>query len=70
MAHSSEEQPPLTAKYPLAIGNWGETAAVSSIERAWNTILELGYRPADLYSEENEILVSTDQLVELFIKYL
>ena len=58
------------ASVMMMLAQWGEIAAVNSIEQAWNSILERGYRTADFKPEETEILVNTDELVELFLQLL
>ena len=58
------------ASVMMMLAQWGEIAAVNSIQQAWNTILERGYRTADLNREGREILVNTDELVDLFQKNL
>ena len=54
----------------IMLQQWGEIAAVNSLQQAWDNILECGYRTADLYSQETEILVNTQELVELFEREL
>ena len=51
----------------MMLEQWGETAAVNSLQQAWNNILQQGYRTGDLYSLDTETLVTTDKLVELFL---
>lgn len=58
------------ASVMMMLAQWGEFAAVDSIQQAWDTILERGYRTADLKPEGKEILVNTDELVELFLQLL
>jgi 3-isopropylmalate dehydrogenase/3-benzylmalate dehydrogenase len=58
------------ASVMMMLAQWGEIAAVNSIQQAWNSILERGYRTADLKPEGREILVNTDELVDLFQKNL
>lgn len=58
------------ASIMIMLSQWGEIAAVDSIQQAWNSILERGYRTADLKPEATEILVNTDELVELFLQLL
>ena len=53
----------------MMLAQWGEFAAVNSIEQAWDSILERGYRTADL-KQETDILVNTNELVELFLQLL
>ena len=52
----------------MMLGQWGEVEAVESLQQAWNSILAQGYRTQDLYSQESETLVTTTELVELFLK--
>ena len=54
----------------MMLEQWGELEAVASLQRAWNKILTQGYRTRDLYSEDTEILVTTQELVELFTQNL
>jgi len=54
----------------MMLEQWGEIAAVHSLQQAWDSILQQGYRTADLYSQDPEILVTTDRLVELFLSHL
>ena len=54
----------------MMLEQWGEQAAVESLQQAWNDILDRGYRTQDLYSEAKETLVTTQELVELFLKEL
>jgi 3-isopropylmalate dehydrogenase len=54
----------------MMLAQWRETAAVNFIQQAWDSILARGYRTADLNPQGEEILVSTDELVELFLKLL
>lgn len=58
------------ASIMMMLSQWGEIAAVNSIEQGWNSILDRGYRTADLKPEGTEILVNTDELVELFLQLL
>ena len=61
------------ASMMMMLAQWGESAAVQSLEKAWQSILAQGYRTADLYGEasaSSEILVSTDELVKLLISNL
>ena len=50
----------------MMLEQWGKLEAVASLEQAWNKILTQGYRTRDLYSEDTETLVTTQELVELF----
>ena len=54
----------------IMLEQWGETAAVADLQQAWNKILDRGYRTPDLYFHESETLVSTQELVELFLAEL
>ncbi len=54
----------------MMLEQWGERDAVESLQQAWNNILTQGYRTHDLYSQDTEILVTTQELVELFLKEL
>ena len=54
----------------MMLEQWGEVEAVASLEQAWNKILTEGYRTRDLYTEDTETLVTTEELVELFIQNL
>ena len=54
----------------MMLEQWGEVAAVASLQQAWNNLLDRGYRTRDLYSKDREILVTTQELVELFLKEL
>ena len=54
----------------MMLEQWGEMAAVASLQQAWNSILDRGYRTYDLYSDDSEILVPTTGLVELFLAEL
>ena len=54
----------------MMLAQWGEIAAVKSIQQAWNSILDRGYRTVDLNPEGKEVLVSTQELVELFLALL
>lgn len=58
------------ASVMMMLTQWRETAAVDSIEQAWNSILERGYRTTDLKPEGKEMLVSTEELVKLFLSLL
>jgi 3-benzylmalate dehydrogenase len=52
----------------MMLGQWGEVDAVKSLQQAWNNILAQGYRTYDLYSQDGETLVTTQELVELFLQ--
>ena len=54
----------------MMLEQWGEIEALASLEQAWNKILTEGYRTRDLYSEDRETLVTTQELVELFMQNL
>ena len=54
----------------MMLEQWGEIDAVASLRQAWDKILARGYRTRDLYSQDTEILVSTGELVELFLREL
>ena len=54
----------------MMLEQWRETAAIASLQQAWHNILIRGYRTADLYSDASQTLVSTQELVALFIKEL
>ncbi|MEL6493882.1 MAG: isocitrate/isopropylmalate family dehydrogenase [Cyanobacteria bacterium J06623_7] len=54
----------------LMLEQWGETSAVASLQSAGDNILARGYRTQDLYTETGEILVTTTELVELFLAEL
>ena len=61
------------ASVMMMLTQWGEIDAVNSIEQTWQSILNQGYRTADLYHktpENSEILVTTDELVTLFVSKL
>ena len=58
------------ASIMMMLAQWEEFVAVNSIQQAWNSILDRGYRTADLKPEGTEILVNTDELVELFLQLL
>lgn len=49
----------------MMLQQWGETAAVNSMQRAWDNVLAKGYRTYDLYSKNTETPVTTTELVEL-----
>ncbi|MEO1671473.1 MAG: 3-isopropylmalate dehydrogenase [Cyanobacteria bacterium J06631_2] len=50
----------------MMLEQWGEVAAVKTIQQAWNNILAQGYRTPDLYAQDTDKLVTTQDLVELF----
>jgi 3-isopropylmalate dehydrogenase/3-benzylmalate dehydrogenase len=52
----------------MMLEQWGEISAVRILQTAWDNILTRGYRTYDLNPQDGEILVSTDELVELFIQ--
>ena len=54
----------------MMLEQWGEIEAVNSLQQAWNNILDRGYRTQDLYFQDTETLVNTEELVELFLSYL
>ncbi|HEY9769890.1 MAG TPA: 3-isopropylmalate dehydrogenase [Coleofasciculaceae cyanobacterium] len=54
----------------MMLEQWEEVAAVQSLQQAWNQILAQGYRTRDLYSQDTETLVTTQELVELFLREL
>lgn len=54
----------------MMLEQWGEYDAVKSLQQAWDNILAQGYRTHDLYALDTETLVSTQELVELFLKNL
>ena len=54
----------------IMLEQWGELDAVESLQQAWNNILAQGYRTYDLYSQDTETLVTTQELVELFLQEL
>jgi len=54
----------------MMLEQWGEVEAVNSLQQAWDNILSQGYRTHDLYSQDNETLVNTQELVELFLAEL
>ena len=54
----------------MMLEQWGELEAVASLDRVWNQILSQGYRTRDLYSQDTQTLVTTQELVELFIQNL
>lgn len=52
----------------MMLEQWGELDAIADLQAAWNKILTQGYRTRDLYSQKPEILVTTQELVELFLE--
>lgn len=54
----------------MMLEQWEEVAAVKSLQQACDRILAQGYRTRDLYSQDTETLVTTQELVELFLKEL
>jgi len=58
------------ASVMMMLEQWGERSAVDSLQNAWHAILDRGYRTADLNPEGAEILVNTQELVELFLESL
>ncbi|MDJ0571515.1 MAG: isocitrate/isopropylmalate family dehydrogenase [Pleurocapsa sp. MO_192.B19] len=54
----------------MMLEQWGEIEAAQSLNQAQAKILERGYRTADLNPQNPEILVNTEQLVELFLQEL
>jgi 3-isopropylmalate dehydrogenase len=54
----------------MMLEQWGEYDAVKSLQQAWNNILAQGYRTSDLYTQDRETLVTTQELVELFLNNL
>ena len=54
----------------MMLEQWGELAAVASLQQAYSNILTQGYRTRDLYSQPGETLVTTQELVDLFLKEL
>lgn len=58
------------ASVMMMLQQWGEIDAVNNLQRAWDNILNQGYRTHDLYLGGIEILVTTQELVELFLKEL
>jgi 3-isopropylmalate dehydrogenase len=58
------------ASMMMMLEQWGEITAANSIQQAWDTILERGYRTADLNPQGEETLVSTEELVKLFLGLL
>ncbi|MEA5472133.1 isocitrate/isopropylmalate dehydrogenase family protein [Spirulina sp. 06S082] len=54
----------------LMLAEWGETEAVQSLSTIQDRLLSQGYRTADLYhgEESSQILVTTDELVALFVR--
>lgn len=58
------------ASVMMMLQQWGEIDAVNNLQRAWDNILNQSYRTHDLYLGGIEILVTTQELVELFLKEL
>lgn len=54
----------------MMLEQWGELDAVESLQQAWNKILAQGYRTYDLYFQDTETLVTTQELVKLFLENL
>jgi 3-benzylmalate dehydrogenase len=54
----------------MMLEQWGEIGAVESLQQAWNHILIQGYRTHDLYCQDSETIVTTQELVELFLQEL
>jgi 3-isopropylmalate dehydrogenase/3-benzylmalate dehydrogenase len=54
----------------MMLEQWGELDAVKSLQQAWDNILAQGYRTYDLYSQDTETLVTTQELVALFLQEL
>ena len=54
----------------MMLEQWGEMAAVANLQQVWNSILTQGYRTYDLYSDDSEILVTTTELIDLFLAEL
>ena len=54
----------------MMLEQWGELDAVKSLQQAWDNILAQGYRTYDLYFHDLEIIVSTEELVKLFLQEL
>jgi 3-isopropylmalate dehydrogenase len=52
----------------MMLEQWGEISAVQTLQTAWDNILARGYRTYDLNPQQDEILISTEQLVELFLQ--
>ena len=51
----------------MMLEQWGEVEAVNTLQQTWDSLLNRGYRPQDLYnSPDTEILVGTQELVQLF----
>ena len=58
------------ASVMMMLEQWGELDAIANLQAAWDKIITQGYRTRDLYSQEPEILVTTQELVKLFLKEL
>ena len=56
------------ASVMMMLEQWGEIEAVNTLQQAWDSILSEGYRTQDLYSQDTETLVGTQELVKLFIE--
>ncbi|MEM8673383.1 MAG: 3-isopropylmalate dehydrogenase [Cyanobacteria bacterium P01_G01_bin.67] len=54
----------------MMLEQWGELSAVSSLQQAWDLILAQGYRTQDIYHHNQETLVTTKELVDLFLRQL
>lgn len=54
----------------MMLEQWGEFAAVQSLQQAWDSILAEGYRTHDLFTQDGETLVTTQELRELFLNRL
>lgn len=54
----------------MMLEQWGEIDAAQSLQQAKTRILKRGYRTADLNPQGQEILVNTEQLVDLFLQEL
>ena len=54
----------------MMLEQWEEVEAVARLQQVWNKIFTEGYRTRDLYSQDTETLVTTQELVELFMQNL
>ncbi|MEM7758797.1 MAG: 3-isopropylmalate dehydrogenase [Cyanobacteria bacterium P01_A01_bin.40] len=54
----------------MMLEQWGELSAASSLQQAWDLILAQGYRTQDIYHRNQETLVTTKELVDLFLHQL
>ncbi|MEO1006209.1 MAG: 3-isopropylmalate dehydrogenase [Cyanobacteria bacterium J06638_38] len=54
----------------MMLEQWGELSAFSSLQQAWDLILAQGYRTQDIYHHNQETLVTTKELVDLFLRQL